>query len=391
VGTEQRKKADESLVLALACGATVETAARQCQLSIRTIYRRLKEAEFCARVREARADMMQRSAGMLTAAAGESVRTLLSLQKDSMPPPVRLGVAQAVLEIGIKVRELVDLETRIAAAGLFGHEPDFPTALAECRVAIERSSVGPPWVPPDDFMPLAKDKGIYEAVRRHDWRARHFPAVRAALDWLDEMRHRVIEGIPPVSEDKFGVGRVAGGQRRTPGRAGRSEPAGAVGHGGDRLVGAPGVCAFVDGAVRPPGRAAGAGQRAVRRDDPPTAFHVPSGGVMIEEVGRAAVGTVAEGGSWRRLTRRLAEARCCRMTQWRSRERSWRVSLCLGTSTRLTRTTWVGCAGCTSSSSHSRPSTSSGCGFSASWTRAPIQVSYSCPRRTTRSSPRWTR
>jgi hypothetical protein len=37
------------------------------------------------------------------------------LQKDSVPPAVRLGAARAVLELGIKIRELVDLETRIAA------------------------------------------------------------------------------------------------------------------------------------------------------------------------------------------------------------------------------------------------------------------------------------
>ncbi len=58
--------------------------------------------------------MVKRSAGMLTAAAGEAVRTLLSLQKESVPPAVRCG-ARAVLEIGIKVRELADLETWIAA------------------------------------------------------------------------------------------------------------------------------------------------------------------------------------------------------------------------------------------------------------------------------------
>jgi hypothetical protein len=109
------KKVDESLILALACGASVETAARQCKVSERTIYRRLKDAAFLAEVREARAEMVKRSAGMLTAASGEAVRTLMSLQKDSVPPAVRLGAARAVLEIGIKVRELVDLETRIAA------------------------------------------------------------------------------------------------------------------------------------------------------------------------------------------------------------------------------------------------------------------------------------
>jgi hypothetical protein len=110
-----RKKGDEALLLALACGASVEAAARQCKLCERTVYRRLEDPAFRARVQEARGDMVKRSAGMLTAAAGESVRTLLSLQKESAPAAVRLGAARAVLELGIKVRELVDLEGRIAA------------------------------------------------------------------------------------------------------------------------------------------------------------------------------------------------------------------------------------------------------------------------------------
>lgn len=59
--------------------------------------------------------MVKRSAGLLTAAAGESVRTRLSLQRDGAPPAVRLGAAGAVIGLGIKVRELADLEVRISA------------------------------------------------------------------------------------------------------------------------------------------------------------------------------------------------------------------------------------------------------------------------------------
>ena len=110
----QRKRNEDPLLLALACGATVEAAARQCGLSDRTVYRRLKDAEFKRRLEGVRADMVQRSAGMLTAAAGEAVRTLLALQKESAPAAVRLGAARAVLEIGVKLRQLVELEVRLA-------------------------------------------------------------------------------------------------------------------------------------------------------------------------------------------------------------------------------------------------------------------------------------
>lgn len=111
----QRKKNDDALVLALACGATVEAAARQCDVSERTVYKRLKEPEFQARVKQVRSDMVRRSAGLLSAASGEAVRTLLALMKDAAPPPVRLGAAKAVLELGMKIRELAELEAEVRA------------------------------------------------------------------------------------------------------------------------------------------------------------------------------------------------------------------------------------------------------------------------------------
>lgn len=110
-----RRKADEQLILALACGATAETAARQAGVSARTVYNRLNDPAFKTRLREVQADILQRTAGALTAAATESVRTLLELQKPGTPPATRLGAARAVLELGLKIREIVELETRIAA------------------------------------------------------------------------------------------------------------------------------------------------------------------------------------------------------------------------------------------------------------------------------------
>jgi hypothetical protein len=121
---EQRKKNEDALLLALACGATVEAAGKQCDLTERTVYRRLNDPAFQARLQGLRADMVRRAAGLLTASAGSAVSTLLSLQKEAIPPAVRLGAARAILELGIKVRELADLEARIAAleqqAGITG-------------------------------------------------------------------------------------------------------------------------------------------------------------------------------------------------------------------------------------------------------------------------------
>lgn len=91
------------------------------------------------------------------------------------------------------------------AAGLFAHEPDFPGALAGCRAAIgaARLSVDPPWVPPEEFEAGPQGHRVREAIRRGQWRDRHFPAAAAALGWLNEMRHRAVHGVPPVGEAEF--------------------------------------------------------------------------------------------------------------------------------------------------------------------------------------------
>ena len=110
-----RHNADEALVLALACGATVENAARTAGVSLRTVYRRLAEPAFRTRLQGARAEMVQRATAMLTAAALEAVKTLLVLQQASVSAAVRLGAARAILELGAKLREVADLEARLAA------------------------------------------------------------------------------------------------------------------------------------------------------------------------------------------------------------------------------------------------------------------------------------
>jgi hypothetical protein len=110
-----RKNADQLLLMALACGATAEAAARSAGVSQPTVYRRLKDQEFCKKLEQTKSEMVQRTAGMLTASGMESVKTLMELQKPAAPPAVRLGAARSVLEIGMKVREREDLEKRLIA------------------------------------------------------------------------------------------------------------------------------------------------------------------------------------------------------------------------------------------------------------------------------------
>src|SRR5262245_26991857 len=108
-----RKVIDDRILLALSCGATIEGAAQQTNVTISTVRKRLQDPEFLRRLRYLRDDMVRRTAAMLTAAAGEAVRTLLDLQAPKNPGMVRLGAARAIIELGIRTREHVEFTERL--------------------------------------------------------------------------------------------------------------------------------------------------------------------------------------------------------------------------------------------------------------------------------------
>jgi hypothetical protein len=111
-----RKEAEETLLQALVCGATVENAARKAGVSERTAYRRLHDPEFRQRLAGLRLEMIQRTAGMLTGAGPVSVKTLVDLQQDvAVAAAVRRRAARDVLEMGLKLRDHAEVEARLAA------------------------------------------------------------------------------------------------------------------------------------------------------------------------------------------------------------------------------------------------------------------------------------
>src|SRR6202035_2000044 len=100
-----KKGSDQTLLQALACGATVENAARRAEIGERTAYRRLADPKFRQRVEEQRREMVQRTTGMLTGAGMGSVKVLVDLQQDaSINAGVRRRAARDVLEMGTKFR-----------------------------------------------------------------------------------------------------------------------------------------------------------------------------------------------------------------------------------------------------------------------------------------------
>ena len=111
----RKRKSDLGLILALACGASPESAAQKTGLSLRTVYRRLKDPAFQQQVSEVRADMVRRSAGLLTAAGLSAIKTFTVLLESAKSESVRLGAARAVIELGQKLRDTTDFEERLAA------------------------------------------------------------------------------------------------------------------------------------------------------------------------------------------------------------------------------------------------------------------------------------
>jgi hypothetical protein len=109
-----RRNADEALALALATGQTLRAAAEATGIGERTATRRTAEPGFRRRVNELRAEMTSRALGRMAdgmADAADVLRKLLNADSES----VRLGAARSLLELGVKLRESVELEERLAA------------------------------------------------------------------------------------------------------------------------------------------------------------------------------------------------------------------------------------------------------------------------------------
>jgi len=106
------KNSDETLIATLAGGSTVQAAAQLCEVSERTIFRRLKDPTFRRRLQQARGDMLERALGHLAAGAADAAVTLRKLMK-SRKQSVQLAASRLTLELGQRLREATDVEERL--------------------------------------------------------------------------------------------------------------------------------------------------------------------------------------------------------------------------------------------------------------------------------------
>lgn len=106
----------ESAALSLAAGMTQETAAEESGAGVRTIKTWLATRPvFRSRIRFLRAEMTNRALGRLTDQMVSAATTLGYLSVHATSESTRLSAARAVIELGTRLRETVELEERIAA------------------------------------------------------------------------------------------------------------------------------------------------------------------------------------------------------------------------------------------------------------------------------------
>jgi hypothetical protein len=109
-----RCKRDDALAVALAAGQTLRDAAAAVGIGERTATRRWANLEFRRWVAELRAEMVSRATAKIgegMTEAADVLRKLLAAESES----VRLGACRTMLELGMKLREFVDLESRVVA------------------------------------------------------------------------------------------------------------------------------------------------------------------------------------------------------------------------------------------------------------------------------------
>jgi hypothetical protein len=104
----------EIVAVQLASGLTVKAAAKAGRVSMRTVFNWQKDPAFLAHVAALRTDMRERATGRTARGMSKAAARLVKLL-DSDKEVVQLQAAKALLELGVKLRDALELEQRIKA------------------------------------------------------------------------------------------------------------------------------------------------------------------------------------------------------------------------------------------------------------------------------------
>jgi hypothetical protein len=107
-----RSEKDVLIAMALAQGQNAKSTALACQVTDRTVRRKLADPEFRTLVARLRGELMTRALGRLADNMTRAADAIVGLL-ESDDARLRLRTARALLSLGLRLRDSVDLNERI--------------------------------------------------------------------------------------------------------------------------------------------------------------------------------------------------------------------------------------------------------------------------------------
>lgn len=107
----KQKICDEQIISALLTHGTTKAAAEACNISPRTVYQRMQDADFRALYAAAKSDVLRQAVNALNDELVEAVRTVIDIMHDTEAnPAVRLQAAQTVLNNAVRYSERLNAD-----------------------------------------------------------------------------------------------------------------------------------------------------------------------------------------------------------------------------------------------------------------------------------------
>jgi transposase-like protein len=103
---------DTMLAIAVASGASISEVAAQAGIERSTIYRKLENPAFARRVAEFRDQLIQTALGRVADAMTRGADVLAQML-DSPQDHIRIRAARALISLGLRLRDSVDLTARM--------------------------------------------------------------------------------------------------------------------------------------------------------------------------------------------------------------------------------------------------------------------------------------
>ena len=105
---------DQTLIVALASGASHRSAAESAGCAAKTVQRRLSDPEFRRSLNEARGRLFEQALGRAASHAIRAADVLAEVMDDrENPPRVRVSAAKALLDSASRYREVQEFDHRI--------------------------------------------------------------------------------------------------------------------------------------------------------------------------------------------------------------------------------------------------------------------------------------